>query len=120
MFCMRQIAEEHNHASCAAVKTQECQGQLKSYVADDVETAIVAPQNEPGQPQQTETSEKPPTLVDMTKDAVAQSGETVKKTGEKIGEAGQTVGEAIKDTGQAVGDVAKKTWRCLGSGLKEC
>ncbi len=120
MFCMQHIADEHNHASCAAVKTQSCEGQPKVYIANDVETAGIARQNEPGSPHQAETNEKAPTLVDVTKETVQQSGATVKKAGEKIGEAGQTVGEAIKSSGQAVGDAAKKTWRCIGSGLKEC
>ncbi len=120
MFCMRHIADEHNHASCAAVKAQNCEGQSKVYIADDVETAGIAPLIPPGQAEQTTEEEKPPTLIGVTKETVQQSGETVKKAGEKIGEAGQTVGEAIKNSGQAVGDAAKKTWRCIGSGLKEC
>lgn len=121
MFCMRRIADEHNHASCAAVKTQNCTGKPAVYIADDVETAALATANARAEQEAARNeAEKPSTLLGVTKDAVQKSGETAQKAGETIGAAGQTVGEAIKNSGQAVGDAAKKTWRCIGSGLKEC
>jgi hypothetical protein len=117
MFCLRRIADDHGHASCSAIRTQACEGEPKTYIADD---ANAPPFGRPMAKRSNQAEEKPATLVGVTKDAVQSSGAAVKKTGEKIGEAGQAVGDAVKTTGQAVGNAAKKTWRCIGSGLKEC
>ncbi|MDX2265749.1 MAG: hypothetical protein NW215_12370 [Hyphomicrobiales bacterium] len=107
MFCMQRLAEDHGHASCAVLRNARCDGDPVSYRADALPPAA-APEVAPPA-----DAEKPPTLAGVAKDAVAKSGETVKKTGE-------TVGAALKNTGQAVGDAAKKTWRCIGSALTEC
>ena len=97
-FCMAQIAREHVHESCTALRNGvNCNGMEVSYVYQD------GVADQPIEAGSVSTDEgKKPSLADMT----------VK--------AGQAIGDATTKAGQAMSDATKRTLKCLGTALNGC
>lgn len=154
LFCVIQLAKIYGHSACS-VKSQSgaaCPGvrQTLSYTGQADEGFAggtrdgAAPQSAEGNPlppdappgaQEAEKPKEPGTLVDLTKQAVEQSGEQLKKAGKAVGDAtkktgsfvkentvkaGETVKEAAKSTGEVVSNAAKSAFKCVTSFFSDC
>jgi hypothetical protein len=128
-ICAARIAKEEAHDTCAVVRQQTgCTGDLRQYADDggqDLDTgaplaAASAPETVEPEPAQTPTEGPPGTLVDLTRQSAKQTERALGEAAEKTGEAARSLGETVRDAGTAVGRAARKTIKCLGSGLQKC
>jgi hypothetical protein len=97
-FCMAQIAREHVHESCTALRNGvNCNGMDVSYVYQDG-------------------------VADQPVESDRAAGEEAKKPGlaDMTLRAGQAVGETAAKAGQAVTDATRRTLKCLGTALNGC
>lgn len=140
LFCVIQIAKMQNHLSCSVRKSQEapCQGPVLNLTYTG--PVISNPRGHNWEdansaPSQGTKPKEPGTLVDLTKEAVKDSGQNIKNAGKAVGnatkktgefvknsaiKAGEKVGDAAITTGQAVTNAAKKSYKCLMSLFSDC
>lgn len=144
LFCVIQIAKQQNHLSCSVRKSQPgpCQGPTLNFTYSGPVISNPAGHNweddtpAPGKPKE------PGTLVDLTKEAVKDTGQNIKNAGKAVGnatkktgefvkdsgifvkdsavKAGETVGDAAITTGQSITNAAKKSYKCLMSLFSDC
>lgn len=126
-FCASRIAQDEDHATCAAVrKEKQCQGAPRSYVYDA--TARVpgplADERTEDQASEHEQDGPPRTVVDLTRETARQTEESLEKAADRTVETTRTIGERVRDaaegTAGAVENATRATIRCIGSLFDDC
>ncbi len=130
-YCASRIAQDEDHATCAAVRREtQCQGAPRSYVYD-ASTPLPAPlTDEPADGDATQAGREvekkgpPETVVDLTRETARQTEESLEEAAEQTVETTRGLGERVRDAaGEAAGAVdraTRATIRCIGSLFDDC